>query len=98
MKLGVFVSDFQLSSDTLERVKADKLGIIFVQNGVYHAASMVNGKASSLLDKTTNLYALSDDIQIRGLKTADVDKRVKVVSYGDVVDLIFSEYDKIAWL
>ena len=98
MKLGVFVSDFQLSSDTLERVKADKLGLIFVQNGVYHAASKVNGKASSLLDKTTNLYALSDAIQIRGLKDADVDKRVKVVSYGDVVDLIFSEYDKIAWL
>ncbi len=98
MKLGVFVSDFKLTADTLDRLKADKLGIIFVQNGVYHATTKENGKVSSLLDKTANLYALSEDIQIRGLKETDVDKRVKVVNYGDVVDLIFNEYDKIAWL
>jgi len=98
MKLGVFVSDYKLSSDTLDRVKADKLGLIFVQNGVYHAASKENGKASSLLDMSSSLYALSEDIQIRGLKEADVDKRVKIVNYGDVVDLIFNEFDKIAWL
>lgn len=98
MKLGVFVSDYKQLADTLERVKAEKLGLIFVQNGVYHATSKENGKASSLLDKSTSLYALSEDIQIRGLKEADVDKRVKVVNYGDVVDLIFNEFDKIAWL
>jgi sulfur relay protein TusB/DsrH len=45
-----------------------------------------------------NLYALSEDVQIRGMKDADVDKRVKVVNYGDVVDLIFNDFDKIAWL
>jgi sulfur relay protein TusB/DsrH len=98
MKLGVFVSDYKLTSDTLDRVKAAKLGIILVENGVYHATTKEDGKASSLLDKTQNLYALSDDIQIRGLKETDVDKRVKVVSYGDIVDLIFNEYDKTAWL
>ncbi len=98
MTLGVFVSDFKLTTDTLDRLKAQKLGIILVQNGVYHATTKENGKASSLLDKTPNLYALSEDIQIRGMKAGDVDKRVKVVNYGDVVDLIFNEYDKIAWL
>jgi sulfur relay protein TusB/DsrH len=98
MKLGIFVSDFKLTVDTLDRLKADKLGIIFVSNGVYHATTKEDGKASSLLDKTSNLYALSEDIQIRGMKDTDVDKRVKVVNYGDVVDLIFNEYDKIAWL
>ncbi len=98
MKLGVFVSDFKLTTDTLDRIKAQKLGIILVQNGVYHATTKENGKASSLLDKTPNIYALSEDIQIRGMKAGDVDKRVKVVNYGDVVDLIFNEYDKVAWL
>ena len=39
-----------------------------------------------------------EDIQTRGMKDADVDKRVKVVNYGDVVDIIFNEYDKLAWL
>jgi len=98
MKLGVFVSDFKLTVDTLDRLKAEKLGLILVQNGVYHATTKENGKASSLLDKTPNLYALSEDIQIRGLKETDVDKRVKVVNYSDVVDLIFNDYEKIAWL
>lgn len=98
MRLGVFVSDYKLTVDTLERLKAEKLGIIFVLNGVYHAALKENNKASSLLDKTSNLYALSEDMQTRGIKQSDVDKRVKIVSYSDVVDLIFNEYDKIAWL
>lgn len=98
MKLGIFVSDFKLTTDTLDRLKADKLGIILVENGVYHATTKENGKSSAVLDKTANLYALSEDIQIRGMKTTDVDKRVKVVTYSDVVDLIFNEYDKVAWL
>ncbi|MDA8082477.1 MAG: sulfurtransferase complex subunit TusB [Nitrospiraceae bacterium] len=98
MKLGVFVSDINLTVDTLDRLKADKLGLILVQNGVYHATSKVNGKSSSLLDKTPNLYVLSEDVTIRGLKDTDVDSRVKVVNYSDVVDLMFNDYDQIAWL
>lgn len=98
MKLGVFVSDFKLTADTMDRFKADKLGIILVANGVYHATTKEDGKVSTLLDKTSHLYALSEDIQIRGMKDTDVDKRVKVVNYGDLVDLIFNEYDKTAWL
>jgi len=98
MKLGVFVSDYTLSTDTLDRVKADKLGLILVENGVYHAAIKEGGKASSLLDKTDNIYVLSEDVQTRGIETSSVDSRAKVVTYSDVVDLIFNEYEKIAWL
>ena len=98
MKLGIFVSDYKMAADTLDRIKADKLGLILVENGVYHATTKENGKASALLDKTPNLYVLSDDIQIRGMKDSDVDSRVKVVKYDDIVDLMFNEYDKLAWL
>lgn len=98
MKLGVFVSDFSLTVDTLDRLKADKLGLILVLNGVYHATTKADGKASPLLDKASDLYVLSEDIKTRGLKESDVDQRVKVVDYGGLVDLIFNEYDKVAWL
>lgn len=98
MKLGVFVSDYKLCVDTLERLRAEKLGIILVANGVYHATVKENGKASALLEKTPNLYALSEDIQTRGIQESDVDKRVKLVNYGGLVDLIFGEYEKLAWL
>jgi sulfur relay protein TusB/DsrH len=98
MKLGVFVSDYAFTVDTLDRVKAEKLGIILVLNGVYHATTKVDGKASKLLDLTPNLYVLSEDITTRGLKESDVDSRVKVVNYGGLVDVIFNEFDKVAWL
>lgn len=98
MKLAVFVSDFKLNVDTLDRLQADKLGIILVENGVYHATIKENGNASSLLKKSADFYALSDDLETRGLNSSAVDSKVKVVSYGDIVDMIFNDYEKTAWL
>ncbi len=98
MKLGVFVNDFKSVVDTVDRLTAEKLGLIFIQNGVFHATIKENGKSSSLLDKSATFYVLSEDLSTRGLTDADVDKRVKVVNYSDVVDLIFNEYEQIAWL
>lgn len=98
MKLGVFVNDFLNVVDTVDRLTADKLGLIFIQNGVFHATIKENGKSSSLLDKSAIFYVLAEDLATRGLTDADVDKRVKIVNYGDVVDLIFNEYEQIAWV
>lgn len=98
MKLAVFVSDYRIAVDTLERLKPEKLGIILVGNGVYHAAVKEKGNTSSLLKKSADFYALSEDLETRGLNSANVDSKVKVVNYGDVVDLIFNEYEKTAWL
>ena len=98
MKLGVFINDYQSVPETAGRLKADKLGFIFVQNGVFHATLKDSGKASSLLDKTSNLYVLAEDLATRGLNAGDVDSRVKVVTYSDVVDLIFNDYEKLAWI
>lgn len=98
MNLGVFVSNYTQTTDTLDRLTADKLGIILVANGVYHASMKEGGKASSLLEKTSSLFVLSEDLQTRGIKESDVDSRVKVVNYDGVVDLIFNDFEKIAWL
>lgn len=98
MKLAVFVSDYKNIVETLERLKAEKLGIILVENGVYHAATKENGNPSPLLEKPANFYALSEDLETRGLNSSDVNSKVKVVTYNDVVDLIFNDYEKLAWL
>jgi sulfur relay protein TusB/DsrH len=98
MKMGVFINDYKGIVETVDRLAAEKLGFIFVQNGVFHATLKENGKSSPLLDKTTNLYVLAEDIATRGLTEADVDKRVRVVTYSDVVDLIFNDYEKLAWI
>lgn len=98
MKLGVLVSDFRNMDDTLSRLKAEKLGLILVGNGVYHAAVKEGGKKSPVLEKSSHLYALSEDLQTRGLAESGIDSRVKLVTYGDLVDVLFNEYDKIIWI
>jgi len=98
MKLGVFVSDYQTAAGTLERLKSDQLGVFLVQNGVYHAAITENGKGSAVLDAAPRVYALREDLETRGFAADAVDSRVKVVGYGDIVDLIFNDYPKLAWL
>jgi sulfur relay protein TusB/DsrH len=98
MKLGVFLSDFRSGSETIARLTADKLGVILVGNGVYHATVKESGKASSLLDKKADFYVLAEDLESKGFSSAQVDSRVKVVNYGDVVDLIFNNYEKTIWV
>ncbi len=98
MKLGVFVNDYKTVTETVSRLTAEKLGLIFIQNGVFHAAIKENGKSSSLLDKSANFYVLAEDLATRGLLDADVDSRVKIVNYSDVVDLIFNEYEQVVWI
>lgn len=98
MKLAVFVSDYKITVDTLEKLKPEKLGIILVGNGVYHAAIKENANPSPLMKKSADFYALSDDLETRGLSSSNVDSKVKVVTCNDVVDLIFNDYEKTAWL
>ena len=43
MKLAVFLSDWRRTEDTLERMKADKMGVILVGKGVYHAVQKEGG-------------------------------------------------------
>jgi sulfur relay protein TusB/DsrH len=43
-------------------------------------------------------YVLSDDLETRGYTSADISSKVKMVSYGDLVDLIMNDYEKTAWL
>lgn len=99
MKLVAFVSDYKMTVDTLDRLKPEKLGIVLVQNGVYHATTKENGKPSSLLNYSADYYVLQEDLETRGLSGANVvDGKVKVIKFGDIVDLMFNEYDKSAWL
>jgi sulfur relay protein TusB/DsrH len=98
MKLAVFVSDYRVAIDTVSRLKPEKMGIILVQNGVYHATTKENGNPSPLLETSADFYALSEDLETRGLSSSNVDSKVKVINIGDVVDLLFNDYEKTAWL
>ncbi len=99
MKLAVFLSDWRRTEDSFERMKADKMGVVLVGNGIYHAVVKENGKDSPVLSKAgASYYVLADDLEIRGYTSANVNSKVKVISYGDIVDLIMNDYEKTAWL
>lgn len=100
MKLAAIVSDWKRTEATLERLKAEKLGVILAQNGVYHAVLKDGGKTSPVLAKEgAEFYVLKEDLETRGFGEGDlVDGKVKVITYGDFVDLIMNDYDKNAWL
>ncbi len=98
MKLAVFVSDYRMTVDTLDRLSPEKMGIILVQNGVYHATLKENGTPSSILNKSAEFYALKEDLETRGLDTSMVDSKVKVITLGELVDLMFNDYEKTAWI
>src|SRR5512143_658241 len=99
MKLAIFLSDWRRTEESLERLNAEKLGVILVENGIYHAVIKEGGKDSPVLNKPgANFYVLADDLETRGFTSAQVNPKVKVVSYGDIVDLIMNDYEKTAWL
>ena len=99
MKLAVFLSDWRRTEESLERMKAEKLGVILVENGIYHAVVKEQGKDSPVLSKAgASFYVLSDDLEMRGFTAANVNSKVKVIGYGDIVDLIMNDYEKTAWL
>ncbi|MEJ2683996.1 MAG: sulfurtransferase complex subunit TusB [Candidatus Sulfobium sp.] len=98
MKLGIIMSDFRTGSDVIDRLSAEKPGVILVGNGVYHATVKENGKSSALLDKPVTFYVLAEDLESRGYTADSLDSRVKAVTYSDVVDQIFNDYEKIIWI
>jgi sulfur relay protein TusB/DsrH len=99
MKLALFLSDWRRTEDSFERIKADKMGVILVGNGVYHAVLKENGKESPVLSKAgANFYVLSDDLTTRGYTAENVNSKVKVINYGDIADLIMNDYEKTAWI
>lgn len=97
MSLGTFVSDFG-EPEILHRLGGEGTGVFLVEDGVFHAAVKENGYPSKLLDMDAKFYALSEDVRSRGFSEDEVDSKVKLVTYPDLVDLIMSDYEKLVWL
>lgn len=99
MNLAVFVSDLRTNECILDRLKAEKVGVFLVGGGVYHATIKENNNTSPVLDKKgVNYYVLLEDLQTRGFTHADVNNKVNIVNYEDIVNLIMNDYEKLIWL
>jgi len=69
--------------------------VLFWQNGVLLALKD-NPKLIAILAKTSQCYALDNDILARGL-TPLIDKHITIVSMDDAVTLTVSHYPQIKW-
>ncbi len=56
--------------------------LVLLQNGVYYAQKERLGGFSR------GVYVLDDDNRLRGLRDADMEKNVKVITYDALVDLV----------
>ena len=63
--------------------------LILLQNGIYFAQ---NGRLDGF---SGTVYALDDDIRLRGLKDEEIQKDVNRLNYDGLVDLMANE-DKVA--
>lgn len=73
------------TSDGIRGVTLAKDGgadLILLQNGVYFA------QKERLDDFSGAVYALDDDMRLRGLKDVDLDSRVKTIDYDKLTDII----------
>jgi len=99
MRLGLFYNELRGIDETYNRLTAQELGVFLVSNGVYHAVIKEKGSSSPILNKKdAAFYVLREDLETRGFSESEVDKRVKVISYDDLVDLVMDRYEKLAWL
>lgn len=100
MKLGLVVSEWRRTEDTYQRWRAEKLGVVLAQNGIYHAVIREEGQTSPVLEKEgVQFYVIKEDLETRGFTEAHLaDSKVKVITYVDLVDLIMNEYEKFVWL
>ncbi|BCB95826.1 hypothetical protein JZK55_07480 [Dissulfurispira thermophila] len=82
------------SPDTAEGKRGVKLArdmagdICLIQNAVYFA------QKGRIEDFCGTAYVLDEDARLRGLKSEDIDKGIKEISYNGLVDLMVKE-DKV---
>jgi sulfur relay protein TusB/DsrH len=62
--------------------KDGEADLVLLQNGVYFA------QKDRLNDFSGAVYALDDDMRLRGLKDAERDPRVKSIDYDKLTDII----------
>lgn len=62
--------------------------VVLLQNGIYFA------QRERLEGFCGTAYVLDDDVRLRGLKNGEIEKDIKMVDYGSLVDLMAGE-DKV---
>lgn len=96
MNLGVFVSELcENNKRILERLKAEKLGVFLVGNGVYYSVIKEKGFP---VKEGIGYYVLTEDLETRGFSLSDSDSKIKPVTYSDIVDLIMNEHQKLIFI
>jgi len=90
-KTLVLLSDLEPRGIELAaEAKDTNIALCLLQDAVFFA---INKKESidSIMKQNKKIYALEDDVNLRGLKDF-IDPKIKLVSYADVIDIVL-EHD-----
>ena len=93
VKTLVLLSDLETRGIKLAAEAEDtNVALCLLQDAVYFA---INKKEliGSILKQDKKIFALEEDMNLRGLKDL-IDPKIKLVSYADVIDIVL-EYENI---
>ncbi|MHA1427655.1 MAG: sulfurtransferase complex subunit TusB [Candidatus Helarchaeota archaeon] len=91
VKTLVLLSDIEPRGvELVAETKDSNIALCLLQDAVYFA---INKKAmiESILKQDKKIYALENDVNLRGLKGL-INPDIKLVSYADVIDIVL-EYE-----
>ncbi|MGD8570206.1 MAG: sulfurtransferase complex subunit TusB [Gammaproteobacteria bacterium] len=93
-------SPFEKNSlESCLRLAVKGSSVLLIEDGVYGA--MKGTSKSGLIDDTKGditIYALGPDLDARGISKDKIIDGIKVVDYGDFVDLVAEHSASQAWL
>jgi sulfur relay protein TusB/DsrH len=77
-----------------------KITVILLHDGIIGVSTLgqMPNAMTELLDLELKVYALSPDIIARGLDPTNIDKRVQIIEYYELVDLLVKIPNIVSWM
>ena len=79
--------------------KNDRVGVALVHDGVigYNKKGKIPLANQELLNLGISIFALTPDLKARGISLEGINEKVKLIKYGELVDLLENSKKIISW-
>jgi sulfur relay protein TusB/DsrH len=79
--------------------KSDRVGVALIHDGVigYNKKGKIPLANQDLLNLGVPVFALTPDLKARGISLEDLHEKVKLMEYGELVDLLENSKKIISW-
>ena len=92
--------DTLISMMKTQSSKDNKVGIVFIHDGVINASSKrkLSEQVKKLMELPITFFVMSPDLKARGILLDSINNALKPINYGDLVDILDSSEKIISWM